>query len=164
MEPRELGQLARHRRIVDDPRGLDAERLHRLNVRLVSRASSPEMSRDGTPLATARSASTARRGTSACVDGDDQFPGHEVGDAVRQRELDHRAVAGRAHPRLQRAGRVVGAGMDDSRVVAGLVRRPGVLLLEQGDGQPAAVSRSATARPRMPPPMIVTEDAGILVS
>src|SRR3970040_356483 len=90
-------------------------------MRAASIISSP-----GTPFA-ARRLRLARR--------DDDLAAQLVADAVLVAEAHQLLSAGDAVLRLQRAGRVVDAGVDDAAVVAALVRRQRLFLLDDADPQ-----------------------------
>ncbi len=68
------------------------------------------------------------------VDGHDELAAALVAHAVLVAELVQLAGAGDAQLGLQRAGRVVDAGVDDAGVVAGLVGGDAVLALEDHHG------------------------------
>ena len=86
------------------------------------------------PLTAARSSSAANRATSAAVGGDDQLSAFVERDAVLGAEVLGRPFPRLAESRLQAARLVVDARVDDSAVVAGLVRRDDVGALEHDDG------------------------------
>ena len=67
---------------------------------------------------------------------DDDLPATEDGNPalVAVREQPFRAL--HAEPRLERAGRVVDAAVDDTRRMAGLVTRDRGLLVEDGEPEP----------------------------
>jgi hypothetical protein len=63
--------------------------------------------------------------------GDDDFAADFVRDVMFTTELDHGCRSGNAQARLERAGLVVNAGVDDTAVVAALVARYGVFFFEE---------------------------------
>ena len=79
-------------------------------------------------------------------------------DPVLGGERLHLLLAAAAELGLQRARRVVDAGVEDAGVVAGLVRGELVLLLQQRELRPGRCrcSARAVARPRIPPPTTAT--------
>ena len=74
-----------------------------------------------TPLAWPRSKMRCSAAVRLSVDGDDHLAADFVGDPSSCAELLHRLLAGPAVERLERAGLVVDAGVQDAGVVAGLV-------------------------------------------
>ena len=89
----------------------------------------------GTPFATARSRSASSRSQLAFVKGDHELAAALERDAVRLGERLQTRLALAAQPSLERARRVVQAGVEDPAVVAGLVGRELRLLLEDGEPQ-----------------------------
>ncbi len=88
--------------------------------------------------------------------GHDDLAAALVGDAVRLAEVIHARGAVHAQLRLERAGFVVDAGVDDTAVVPGLMRGNKRLFFKhaiESSGLRAAIAR-AVASPTMPPPMI----------
>ena len=67
------------------------------------------------------------------IDGHNHFAARLVSDALRSAERFHGLLAGTAVSSFQGAGRVVDAGMQDSRVVARLVLGDCVFLLQHDD-------------------------------
>ncbi len=111
--------------------------------------------RPATPFALPRRSSSSRPAHLGVGGGDDQLAAALEGDAAGFAVLVHGGGASHAELGLQRARRVVDAGVDDSRVVAGLVGPDRRLALEHANRRAAgrrALSSRATARPRIPPP------------
>ena len=80
---------------------------------------------------------------------DDQLPARVVADPALLAVGAQLAHPLDAQPRLERAGHVVDPGVDDARVVAGLVRADAVLALEHDD-PPPGVAPPELARHREP--------------
>ena len=99
----------------------------------------------GTPLARPRRSSSSRRAELALVQRDDDLAAALDGDAALLAVGVQARGALDAQPRLQRAGLVVDAGVDDAGVVAGL---PGAHLaggVDDGHAQPGT-AREQLAR------------------
>ncbi len=67
------------------------------------------------------------------IGSDDQLAAFLEGNAVVAAEALHRSSAGDAVARLQRAGAVIEAGVNDAAVVAGLVGGDAVFFFDDGD-------------------------------
>ena len=88
-----------------------------------SRSSSPGRARGApwTPFAFARRCELLEARQLGSSSGDDELPAHGVRDPVLVGEASRAARPSRQRRRLERARRVVDAGVEDARVAAGLV-------------------------------------------
>ena len=102
-----------------------------LELRAARRARS--VAAPATPLARAAALELVEAGQLGLVERDDQLAAALGGDRVALAERVQLARAADAQLRLQRAGRVVDAGVDDAGVAAGLVAADLVLLVEHHD-------------------------------
>ena len=91
------------------------------------------ISRPSTPLSTPRRCSASSCGISSLVVRDDQLAAARVRHAVRGAELVEQPPAFDAEPRLQRAGRIVDAGVDHAAVVRAGVQARARVPLEDAD-------------------------------
>ena len=89
------------------------------------------------------------------------LPHSSKGNAVLLAEAFHGGRSGNAVARLQRAGLVVEAGMNDSAVVAGLVSGYAVFLVHDDDSSAGKrrVTSRAVASPTIPAPMTSRSDS-----
>jgi hypothetical protein len=92
------------------------------------------------------------------VDGDDELPASVERQALLLAVRAEQAGAAAAQRRLERAGGVIDARVDDAAVPPRLVERELGLLLEDGDrgAGSSCATRRATASPRIPPPTTPT--------
>src|SRR5919201_1440505 len=86
------------------------------------------------------------------ANGDDHLPAPLRGNPFFGAVPVHRRRPRDRQPRLQRAGRVVDAGMDHARVVAGLMARGTGLLLEDAQAEPRMTQKqlAGSAKPDDP--------------
>jgi hypothetical protein len=75
------------------------------------------------------------------ADGDDQLPVDAVGDPLLVTEPEQAIAPLSAESRLQRAGLVVDARVDDAAVVAALVEGEPLFLLEESDSGARSASK-----------------------
>ena len=81
------------------------------------------------------------------------LPLRDMGHAVPLAELVHQSLAFDAEPRLQRAGRIVDAGVDHAAVMRARVEPGPGVPFEHADGPARAAISAAQARPTTPAPM-----------
>ena len=114
-------------------------------------SSGPSRCSPCTPLARARRSSSSSRGRSSRPHGDDELAAALGASIPWSAQYSYsRGRALHAQPRLQRAGRVVDAGVDDAAVVRGLVLAQRALALEHDHAQPAQRQRPRGREPHDP--------------